>query len=83
LASADAIVTAWRSRSPAPQQVVNLAFLLGPGHYLVVNGGSDSSTNVHVETLDGRESRFRDWRGQSYGVDLVRIDGLGLRAKGL
>ena len=26
---------------------------------------------------------MRDWRGQSYGVDLVQLDGLGLRAKGL
>lgn len=83
VASADGIVTAWHSRTPPPLTLVNLAFPLGPGRYLVVNGGSDSSTNAHVETLDGSESRFRDWRGQSYGVDLVQIDGLGLRAKGL
>ncbi|MEO8545750.1 MAG: peptidoglycan DD-metalloendopeptidase family protein [Burkholderiaceae bacterium] len=83
VASAYGIVTAWHSRTPAPLPLVNLVFPLGPGHYLVVNGGSDSSTNAHIETLDGSESRFRHWRGQSYGIDLVQIDGLGLRAKGL
>ncbi|OIP17827.1 MAG: hypothetical protein AUK51_06555 [Comamonadaceae bacterium CG2_30_59_20] len=51
--------------------------------HLVVNGGSDFSTNAHFFTLDASEPRLRDWRGQSYGVDLVQIDGLGLRAKGL
>lgn len=83
VASAYGIVAAWRSRTVPPLPVVNLGFPLEPGRYLVVNGGSDSSTNAHVETLDGSESRFRDWRGQSYGIDLVQIDGLGLRAKSL
>jgi hypothetical protein len=63
--------------------VVNLAFPLAPGRYLVVNGGSAFSTNVHLFTLEASEPRFREWRGQSYGVDLVKLDGLGLRAKGL
>ncbi len=27
--------------------------------------------------------RFRAYKGQSYGVDLVKLDGLGLRADGL
>jgi hypothetical protein len=34
-----------------------------------------------VKTL-GPAPRFRRWRGQSYGVDLVRVDGLGRRARG-
>lgn len=46
-------------------------------------GGSDFQTNAHLETLDASKPRFRAWRGQSYGVDLVQLDGLGLRAKGL
>lgn len=83
VASAYGIVSAWRSQTVPPLPVVNLAFPLGPGRYLVVNGGSDSSTNAHVETLDTSVPRFRDWRGQSYGVDLVKLDGLGLRAQGL
>ena len=74
---------ALHSRIPPPGPVVNLAFPLGPGRYLVINGGSDLTTNAHLETLDASEPRFRDWRGQSYGVDLVQLDGLGLRAKGL
>lgn len=72
-----------RSRTPPPLPVVNLTFPLGPGRYLVVNGGSDFSTNAHLETLDVTVARFRDWRGQSYGVDLVKLDEFGLRAKGL
>ena len=40
LASAYGIVIALRSRT-VPPMVVNLAFPLGPGRYLVVNGGSD------------------------------------------
>jgi hypothetical protein len=82
VASAYGILIAWRSRA-APPAVVNLAFPLGTGRYLVVNGGSGSSTNAHLETIDASEPRFRQWRGQSYGVDLVALDGLGLRAKGL
>ncbi len=82
VASAYGILIAWRSRA-APPAVVNLAFPLGTGRYLVVNGGSGSSTNAHLETLDASKPRFREWRGQSYGVDLVQLDGLGLRAKGL
>jgi len=74
---------ALHSRIPPPLPVVNLAFPLAPGRYLVVNGGSDFGTNAHLVTLDAGEPRFRDWRGQSYGVDLVQLDGLGLRAKGL
>lgn len=71
------------SRTVPPGPVVNLAFPLAPGRYLVVNGGSDFSTNAHLFTLDASEPRFREWRGQSYGVDLVQLDHLGLRAKGL
>jgi hypothetical protein len=82
VASAYGVFIASRSRD-VPPAAVNLAFPLGPGRYLVVNGGSGSSTNAHLETLDASEPRFRDWRGQSYGVDLVQVDGLGLRAKGL
>ncbi|WP_295444449.1 M23 family metallopeptidase [uncultured Thiodictyon sp.] len=74
---------ALQSRTPPPRPVVNLAFPLAPGRYLVVNGGSDFSTNAHLFTLDASEPRLRDWRGQSYGVDLVQLNGLGLRAKGL
>lgn len=82
VASAYGIGIAWCSRA-VPPAVVNLAFPLGAGQYLVVNGGSGPSTNAHLETLDASEPRLRAWRGQSYGVDLVQLDALGLRARGL
>ncbi|MBC7938494.1 MAG: hypothetical protein H7Z19_01825 [Chitinophagaceae bacterium] len=50
---------------------------------MVVNGGSDISTNAHSRTLDPGALRYRDWRGQSYGVDIVQLDRLGLRASGV
>ena len=76
-------VNALRSRMAPAAGVVNLAFPLEPGRYLVVNGGSNSSTNAHLETLDARVPRYRAWRGQSEGVDVVALDRFGLRARGV
>ena len=76
-------VIALQSRTPPANGVVNLAFPLQPGRYLVVNGGSNSSTNAHLETLNADVPRYRAWRGQSYGVDLVALDRIGLRAHGM
>ncbi len=74
-------VLALRSRTRPAEGVVNLAFPLEPGSNLVVNGGRNSSTNAHLETLNPAVARYRAWRGQSYGVDLVALDGFGLRAR--
>lgn len=63
--------------------LVDLAFPLESGTYLIVNGGNDFRINAHMKTLDATVPRFRAWRGQSYGVDIVKIDGYGLRANGL
>ena len=79
----DGIAAALESRTFAATSVVNLAFPLQPGRYLVVNGGSNGSTNAHLETLDANVQRYRAWRGQSYGVDVVAIDGWGLRGRGV
>ena len=76
-------VDALRSRTAPAAGVVNLAFPLAPGRYLVVNGGSNSSTNAHLETLDPEVPHYRAWRGQSYGVDIVALDAFGLRARGV
>jgi hypothetical protein len=38
-------------------------------------------TNAHLETL--QDAQFRDYRGQSYAVDIVRVDSRGLRASGV
>ena len=82
-ASTYGTVVAVRSRAAPTVGVVNLALPLEPGRYLVVNGGSNSSTNAHVETLDPEVPRYRAWRGQSYGVDIVALDAFGLRARGV
>ena len=67
----------WR----APVGAVELAFPLHNGTYLVANGGSTALLNPHLGTLKGE--RFRPWRGQSYGVDIVRLNALGLPGAGL
>jgi hypothetical protein len=74
---------ALRGRAPSQAKPVELAFPLKGGTYLIVNGGSDLSINAHLKTLDVAVPRFRAWRGQSYGIDIVKIDRIGLRANGL
>jgi Peptidase family M23 len=69
-------------RVPQEGKVVELAFPLKNGTYLVVNGGSSLNVNAHLMTLDTTVPRFYDYRGQSYGVDIVKLDGWGLRASG-
>jgi hypothetical protein len=63
---------------PAGPQV-NLAFVLGQGTYHVVHGGSNSVLNPHLKTL-APTPRFAPWRGQSFGVDIVKTNRWGLRA---
>jgi hypothetical protein len=70
-------------RQPPPQQAVDVAWPLAGGHYLVVNGGNHIAVNAHLMTLDETVERFQQWRGQSYGVDIIGTDALGFRADGL
>jgi hypothetical protein len=65
----------------APADTTDLVFPLHQGTYLVANGGRTELLNAHLMTLEGE--RFRAYRGQSYGVDIVRIDRMGRRARGL
>lgn len=65
----------------APANVVDLDFPLRGGIYLVANGGSVELLNAHRATLAGE--RFLPYRGQSYGVDLVRVNAIGVRARGI
>ena len=83
MASTYGIAVALRSRTAPPERAVTLAFPLESGTYLVVNGGSDINTNAHLMTLDASIPRFREWRGQSYGVDIVKLDAFGFRARGV
>jgi hypothetical protein len=64
-----------------PANAVELEFPLRNGSYLVVNGGGNELINAHNKTLSGE--RFRRWRGQSYGVDIEKVNAVGLRAYGL
>jgi hypothetical protein len=68
---------------PPKAAVTDLTFPLAHGTYLIVNGGNHSLINAHLKTLDTTVPRYRAWRGQSYGVDIVSVNGFGLRAPGL
>lgn len=75
--------SALAGRAPQVGALVDLAFPLKGGTYLVVNGGSTISVNPHLMTLDASMARFHAYRGQSYGVDIVKLDQWGFRAEGL
>ncbi len=63
-------------------RVVELSFPLSTGVFLVANGGANTTVNAHVHTLDPTP-RYRQYRGQSYAVDLVAVGGWGSRLEGL
>ena len=62
-------------------ETVRLAFPLRDGVFYIANGGTKTILNAHLETLEGE--RFRPYRGQSYGVDIIQINRFGLRANGI
>ena len=70
-------------RAPQEGTIVELAFPLKSGEYLVVSAGSHLSVNPQLMTLDASTVRFQAYRGQSYGVDIVKLNSWGLRASGL
>lgn len=76
-------VQSWAGQFPPPIAAVDLAFPLRDGDYLILNGGSNIRINAHLKTLDESVPRFRAYRGQSYGVDIIKVNPFGLRAKGL
>lgn len=76
-------VIALAGRAPQVGVVVKLAFPLKGGTFLVLNGGSSLNVNAHLMTLDSNMARFHAYRGQSYGVDIVKLDEWGLRGSGL
>ncbi len=67
---------------PADATIVDLEYPLGPGTYLVASGGANASVNGHFVTLNPTTDRQRAYRGQSYAVDLIKIDRWGLRSSG-
>jgi Peptidase family M23 len=80
---ANQALSALTGRAQQAGTAVDLAFPLKSGTYLVVNGGSNIAVNQHLMTLDTSMARFQAYRGQSYGVDIVKLDPWGLRAGGL
>ena len=75
--------SALAGRTPQAGPVVDLAFPLKGGTYFVVSGGNNITINAHMMTLDASTPRFHAYRGQSYGVDVVKLDDWGFRANGL
>jgi hypothetical protein len=75
--------TAWVAAAIPDGPSVDLAWPLGPGIYLVANGGASSSINAHAALLDPSLPLHADFRGSSYGVDLIAINRWGLRASGV
>jgi hypothetical protein len=75
--------TALAGRIPPPGPVAEIANPLGPGRYLVGNGGATTLVNAHLHTLDTGVARYRPWRGQSHAVDFFGLGRWGQRADGL
>lgn len=64
-----------------PANTIALAAPLEAGRYLVTSGGTNGAINSHLKTLHGE--RFAAYRGQSYALDLIAIDGWGWRSSGI
>ncbi len=62
---------------------IDLASPLGPGEYLVANGGAAPAVNAHATLLDQSIARRRPYWGTAHGVDLVALDRWGFRADGI
>lgn len=77
------VTQAIQGRTPPPEAaIVELLFPMGPGTYLIANGGANQAINAHFLTLHPRTERHAAYHGQSYAVDLIKINSLGLRASG-
>ena len=76
-------VRSWAGRFPAAATAVDLAFPLRGDNFLIVNGGSNIRINAHLKTLDESVPRFRAYRGQSYGTDVIQVNRWGLRSRGI
>jgi hypothetical protein len=66
------------SRRP-PANLVDLTFPLHDGTYYIANGGSTGLTNAHRLTPG---PLYWKYRGQGYGVDIVKLNAHSRRANG-
>ena len=71
------IISGWNTPEV---KLVELQFPLEKGSYLIANGGSDLRINAHMKTMDTSIPRFRKWRGNAFGVDIVGLNKFGFRA---
>ncbi len=62
---------------------IDLASPLGPGLYLVANGGAAPSVNAHATLLDQSIAQHRPYWGTAHGVDLIALNRWGFRADGI
>lgn len=76
------LAEALAGRVPFPGTIVNLAPPLRGQGLLIANGGSTPAVNGHLMTLDANLPRFRPYRGQSFGVDIVRVKEFGRTSGG-
>lgn len=65
---------------PPPGPSASVAWPLLSGEYYVVNGGYSILINPHMKALV--RSELHAYRGQSYAIDIVKINRFGLRAQG-
>lgn len=63
----------------APADVVDLTFPLHEGTYYIANGGSTRLTNGHLQIPGSRPWKYR---GQTYGLDIVKLNAQARRAEG-
>jgi hypothetical protein len=76
-----ALSAALAGYAPPDADDLRLASPLRGGVYYAVNGGASILINPHMKALHRPE--LSAYRGQSYAVDLVKVDGWGRRAAGL
>jgi hypothetical protein len=83
LCAVNEIRVALPARAIPPGRSIDLSSPLGPGAYLVANGGAAMSVNAHAEFLDQSVAGHRPYWGTAHGVDLVALDRFGFRADGI
>jgi hypothetical protein len=59
---------------------VELSFPLRDGTFAAASAGGNRLVNFHLRTLE--DPRLAAWRGQSHAVDIVKLDDIGMRARG-
>lgn len=62
---------------------VDLSSPFASGNYRVANGGFTELINSHLKLLTVDQERYQRWRGQSYGVDFIRVGRLGFHKNSL